>query len=302
MTSHAGFACLIGEPNVGKSTLLNRIVGNRISIVTHKAQTTRARVRGIVQRCAAQIVFVDTPGIFKPRRGLDQAMVADAWRGAADADANILLIASERGITPANHNALTRLAKFRCPLAIAFNKIDLIERPHLLSLVDEIRHLAEIDAIFMICARRGDGVEDLVSWAAAKMPPGPWLYPDDMIGDMRLRDAAAEITREKLMLSLHDEIPYQLTVETESWTETGKHAVRIEQIVYVTRDSHRRMIIGAGGRVIKSIGTASRRAIAKFLGMDVQLFVHVRTRPGWMKEKHRYESIGLNIADIAPEQ
>ena len=299
MTRRAGFACLLGAPNVGKSTLLNHVVGASISIVTHKAQTTRARTRGIVQRGDTQIVLVDTPGLFDPRRDLDRAMVADAWRGAADADAIILIIAAERGVGSANRQALDKIATFGRPLAVAINKIDLVDRSRLLRIADTLRELAPIDAIFMISARRGDGVEDVVTWVAGAMPPGHWLYPDDMLGDLSMRDIAAELTREKLMLSVHDEIPYQLTVETERWTNLGHGKVRIDQIVYVSRDSHRRMIVGAGGTGIKRIGVAARQAIASILDLDVQLFIRVKTRPKWLSERQRYEAMRLDMKDAA---
>jgi GTP-binding protein Era len=296
--TRCGLVALIGEPNAGKSTLLNRMVGAKVSIVTHKVQTTRARIRGIALEGAAQIVFVDTPGLFRPRRRLDRAMVAAAWGGAADADVVLLLIEAHRGLTDGVRAILDGLAAqvpARVPVALAINKIDRVPAERLLGVSAEMNGLRDFAATFMISAERGHGVDDLRRWLAARMPEGPWLYPEDQIADLPLRLIAAEITREKLTLRLHQELPYELTVETEGWEERRDGSVRIDQVIYVARDGHKGIALGPKGATIKAVGQAARAEIRAFLGEDVHLFLTVKVRPGWLEERERYGAIGLDF-------
>ncbi|MCA8880002.1 MAG: GTPase Era [Rhodobacteraceae bacterium] len=297
--TRAGFVALIGEPNAGKSTLLNRMVGAKVSIVTHKVQTTRARIRGVAMEGAAQIVFVDTPGLFRPRRRLDRAMVAAAWGGAADADIVVLLIEAHRGLTEGVESilaALTERTEGRS-IALAINKIDRVEAPALLALAQEMNTRYPFARTFMISAERGHGVEDLRRWLAAELPEGPWLYPEDQIADLPVRMIAAEITREKLTLRLHQELPYQLTVETEHWQERKDGSARIDQVIYVIRDGHKGIVIGHKGETLKAVGQASRAEIEAFLGRKVHLFLNVKVRPNWLEEAERYNEIGLDFRD-----
>jgi GTP-binding protein Era len=299
--TRAGFVALIGEPNAGKSTLLNRMVGAKVSIVTHKVQTTRARIRGVAIEGAAQIVFVDTPGLFKPRRRLDRAMVAAAWGGAGDADIAVLLIEAHRGITAGVEDILAALSERvgSRPVALAINKIDRVEAPALLALTQAMNERFAFAQTFMISAERGHGVEDLRAWLAAELPQGPWLYPEDQIADLPLRMIAAEATREKLTLRLHQELPYQLTVETEGWEERKDGSVRIDQVVYVTRDGHKGIVLGHRGETVKAVGQAARADLEEFLGRRVHLFVQVKVRPNWLDEAERYSEIGLDFRDGA---
>ena len=299
MTSRAGFVALIGEPNAGKSTLLNRMVGAKVSIVTHKVQTTRARIRGVVIEGAAQIVFVDTPGLFRPRRRLDRAMVAAAWSGAADADIVVLLIEAHRGVTQGVETILEGLGgrtKGR-QVALAINKIDRVAARVLLALTKDLNDRFAFAETFLISATKGFGVDDLRKWLAAELPPGHWLYPEDQISDLPLRLIAAEMTREKLTLRLHQELPYQLTVETESWDERRDGSVRIDQIIYVMRDGHKGIVLGGKGETIKAISQASRLELSAFLDQKVHLFLRVKVRPNWQNEKERYREMGLDFFD-----
>jgi GTP-binding protein Era len=298
--TRAGFAALIGEPNAGKSTLLNRMVGAKVSIVTHKVQTTRARIRGIAMEGPAQIVFVDTPGLFRPRRRLDRAMVAAAWGGAADADAVVLLIEAHRGLTEGVGAILADLAAKlprKIPVALAINKIDRVKAEALLPLAERLNATFPFAATFMISAEKGHGVEALRDWIAGQMPEGPWLYPEDQIADLPLRMLAAETTREKLTLRLHQELPYELTVETEKWEERPDGSVRIDQLIYVARDGHKGIVLGAGGSTIKAVSMAARTEIAEFLGRPVHLFLQVKVRPGWLEEAERFREMGLEFKD-----
>jgi len=298
--TRAGFAALIGEPNAGKSTLLNRMVGAKVSIVTHKVQTTRARIRGIAMAGPAQIVFVDTPGLFRPRRRLDRAMVAAAWGGAADADAVVLLIEAHRGLTEgvgAIINDLAAKLPRRVPVALAINKIDRVKAEALLPLAERMNAAYPFAATFMISAERGHGIEALRAWIAERMPEGPWLYPEDQIADLPLRMLAAETTREKLTLRLHQELPYELTVETEGWEERPDGSVRIDQVIYVARDGHKGIVLGAGGSTIKPVSMAARAEIAEFIGRPVHLFLQVKVRPGWLDEAERFREMGLEFRD-----
>lgn len=297
--TRAGFVALIGEPNAGKSTLLNRMVGAKVSIVTHKVQTTRARIRGVAMEGDAQLVFVDTPGIFAPRRRLDRAMVAAAWSGAADADLVVLLIEAHRGVTAGVKvilEALNERAGGR-PVALAINKIDKVQADKLLALSRELNDLYDFTETFMISAEKGHGVDDLRKWLAEKVPEGPWLYPEDQIADLPLRMIAAEMTREKLTLRLHQELPYQLTVETENWEDRKDGSVKIDQLIYVMRDGHKGILLGHKGETIKAVGKAAREELEEFLGRRVHLFLQVKVRPNWLNEAERYSEMGLNIKD-----
>jgi GTP-binding protein Era len=298
-TTRAGFVALIGEPNAGKSTLLNRMVGAKVSIVTHKVQTTRARIRGVCMEGNAQIVFVDTPGIFRPRRRLDRAMVTAAWGGAADADIVVLLIEAHRGLTEGTL-AIIEALKARDasqPVALAINKIDKVKAETLLELTKQANEAYPFVRSFMISAERGYGVDDLREWLAAELPEGPWFYPEDQIADLPMRQIAAEITREKLTLRLHEELPYQLTVETEKWEEREDGSARIDQVIYVTRDGHKGIVLGKGGETIKAISKAAREELSDFLGRPVHLFLQVKLRPGWLDEAERYTEMGLDFRD-----
>lgn len=297
--SKAGFVALIGEPNAGKSTLLNTMVGSKISIVTHKVQTTRARIRGVALEGESQIVFVDTPGLFKPRRRLDRAMVAAAWNGAADADIVVFMVEAHRGITPgvrAILEELKEMAEHR-PIALAINKIDRVSSEALLELTEDLNGQLAFAQTFMISASKGYGVGDLKTWLAQSLPEGPWLYPEDQIADLPMRMIAAEITREKLTLRLHQELPYQLTVETENWQERKDGSVRIEQVVYVMRDGHKGIILGNKGETIKAVSMTARRELSEMLERTVHLFLQVKVRQGWLEEAQRYSAMGLDFKD-----
>ncbi|MEM9343419.1 MAG: GTPase Era [Pseudomonadota bacterium] len=297
--TRAGFTALIGEPNAGKSTLLNRMVGAKVSIVTHKVQTTRARIRGVALEGASQIVFVDTPGLFQPRRRLDRAMVAAAWGGAADADVVVLLIEAHRGITKGVEAILDAMKERAegATFALAINKIDRVEAPVLLGLTQEMNERSPFVETFMISAEKGHGVDDLRTWLAGRMPEGPWLYPEDQIADLPMRMIAAEITREKLTLRLHQELPYQLTVETKNWEERKDGSARIDQIIYVARDGHKGIILGKKGETIKAVSQAARAELIEFLDRPIHLFLQVKVRPGWLEEAERYSEMGLDFRD-----
>ncbi|PIE09516.1 MAG: GTPase Era [Rhodobacterales bacterium] len=299
MTLRAGFAALIGEPNAGKSTLLNRMVGAKVSIVTHKVQTTRARIRGVAMHGDSQIVFVDTPGLFRPRRRLDRAMVAAAWGGASDADVIVLLVEAHRGITAGVETILERLPEVASgrKVALAINKIDRVESPVLLGLTKDLNERFPFVETFMISAEKGHGCEDLKAWLAEQMPESPWLYPEDQIADLPMRMIAAEMTREKLTLRLHQELPYQLTVETESWEEREDGSARVDQIIYVARDGHKGIVLGKKGETIKAVSQAARAELEEFLGRKVHLFLQVKVRPNWLEEAERYSEMGLDFRD-----
>ena len=297
--TRAGFVALIGEPNAGKSTLLNRMVGAKVSIVTHKVQTTRARIRGVAMEGDAQIVFVDTPGLFAPKRRLDRAMVAAAWGGAADADIVVLLVEAHRGVTDGVQKILEGLegiGKSR-PVALAINKIDRVKSEVLLGLTRDLNARFPFVETFMISAEKGHGVQALREWLAKELPESPWLYPEDQIADLPMRMIAAEMTREKLTLRLHQELPYQLTVETENWEERKDGSAKIDQIIYVIRDGHKGIVLGNKGETIKAIGQAARAEMEEFLGRKVHLFLQVKVRENWLDEAERYSVMGLDFKD-----
>lgn len=293
--THSGFVALIGAPNAGKSTLLNQLVGAKVSIVTHKVQTTRAIVRGIATHKNAQIVFVDTPGIFKPKRRLDTAMVTTAWGGAKDADVILVLIDAERGIKGDADSMLDRVATAPQPKILILNKLDRVKPESLLALSETANARVEFKRTFMISALNGSGCKDLLDYLAETLPQGPWYYPEDQISDLPMRQLAAEITREKLYLRLHQELPYSSHVETEKWEEKKDGSVRIEQVIYVERDSQKKIVLGHKGETIRSIGQASRKDIGDILEQKVHLFLFVKVRENWGNDPERYREMGLEF-------
>ncbi len=288
-----GFIALVGAPNAGKSTLLNSLVGTKVSIVTHKAQTTRSQIRGVVTLDTAQLVFVDTPGIFAPKRRLDRAMVESAWTGAGDADIVAFIVDAEKGLTPELESLVEGLTNVRHPKILVLNKIDTIRRENLLKLSEELNSRLRFEATFMISALKGDGVQDFIDWCAAHVPPGPWHFPEDHLTDLTLALTAAEITREKLFLRIHDEIPYNATVETEAFKEQKDGSYKIDQVIYVTRDTHKKIILGAGGQTIKAIGAEARKELMEMYEVPVHLFIFVKVRAKWGDDPERYREMGL---------
>jgi GTP-binding protein Era len=293
--TRCGFVALIGAPNAGKSTLLNALVGSKVTIVSHKVQTTRALIRGITIEGRAQIIFVDTPGIFAPKRRLDRAMVTTAWSGAHEADLVGVLIDARKGLDEEAEALLERLAEVKPAKILILNKIDVVPRETLLSLTKAANNKAKFEATFMISALKRDGVADLKTWLAERMPASPWLYPADQMSDAPLRQLAAEITREKLFERLHQELPYHSTVETESWKELRGGDIRVEQTIYVERESQRKIVIGKGGQTLKSIGESARREIAEIVEHKVHLFLFVKVREGWGDDPERYRAMGLEF-------
>ena len=293
--TRCGFVALIGAPNAGKSTLLNRLVGAKVSIVTPKVQTTRTRVLGIALHGSAQVIFIDTPGIFEPRRRLDRAMVAAAWSGAADADLVVLLVDAEKGFTGDTRRIVEGLKKAGRKTILALNKIDLVRRQTLLALSADLNESGVFTDTFMISASKGDGVDDLMATLVSRLQEGPWLYPEDQLSDMPERLLAAEVTREKLFLQLRQELPYALTVETEEWEDKADGSVRIGQVVYVQRDSQKAIVLGKGGQRIKSVGAASREELEQMLGCKVHLFLFVKVREKWGEDPERYRDWGLDF-------
>lgn len=295
--TRSGFVALVGAPNAGKSTLVNRLVGAKVSIVTHKVQTTRAVMRGIATHNNAQIVLVDTPGIFKPRRRLDQAMVRSAWGGAQDADIVLLLIDAERGLVGDTGMILEGLKEVERRKVLVLNKVDRIKPEELLALSAAANEIVGFDQTFMISALNGSGCDDLLEYLASALPEGPWFYPEDQISDLPLRQLAAEITREKLTLRLHQELPYASHVETEKWEEKKDGSVRIEQVIYVERDSQKKIVLGRKGEAIKAIGAAARKELSGILDQTVHLFLFVKVRENWGNDPERYREIGLEFPD-----
>ncbi len=292
-TTRCGFIALIGAPNAGKSTLVNALVGTKVAIVTPKVQTTRTLVRGIAMVDGAQLVFVDTPGIFAPRRRLDRAMVTTAWGGARDADIVGVIIDAQQGLDPEASAILERLDEISRPKVLILNKVDLVEKTSLLQLASQANERAKFKATFMISALKGDGVKDFLDWCLKRIPLGPWHFPEDQLTDLTLAITAAEVTREKLFLRIHEEIPYNATVETEKFTVNKDGSYRIDQVVYVTRDGHKKIVLGAGGQTIKAIGAEARRELIEIFEVPVHLFLFVKVREKWGDDPERYREMGL---------
>ena len=293
--TRSGFVALIGAPNAGKSTLLNQLVGAKVSIVTHKVQTTRSLVRGIATHGTAQIVFVDTPGIFKPKRRLDRAMVKTAWHGASDADVVLFIVDAERGFAGEAGEILERLKDVRHPKVLVLNKVDRAAREKLLELAKQASDAVAFDRVFMVSALNGSGCADILDYLAETLQPGPWFYPDDQLSDLPMRMLAAEITREKLYLRLHEELPYASHVETEKWEEKPDGSVRIEQVIYVERDSQKKIVLGKAGATIKAIGQSARKELSEITGQTVHLFLFVKVRSNWGDDPARYREMGLEF-------
>ena len=295
--TRAGFVALIGAPNAGKSTLVNRLVGAKVTIVSRKVQTTRAPIRGVAIHGASQLVFVDMPGIFAPRRRLDRAMVRAAWAGAHDADLVLVLIDARKGVGEEEDAILDALAAVKRPAWLVLNKVDAIDPPGLLELASVLNGRAGFDRTFMVSALTGSGCDDLLVALAGAVPEGPWLYPEDQLSDLPMRMLAAEITREKLYERLHQELPYASTVETEKWEERKDGSARIEQVIYVERDSQKKIVLGRGGAAIKAISMAARAEIAELAGQPVHLFLFVKVREKWGDDPERYRQMGLDFHD-----
>jgi GTP-binding protein Era len=293
--TRCGFVAIIGAPNAGKSTLVNALVGAKVTIVSHKVQTTRALVRGIAMESASQIILVDTPGLFAPKRRLDRAMVSAAWGGAADADRVIVLIDAKKGIDEPVDAILDKIGDVRQPKDLVLNKVDLVERPKLLDLTQAVNARAEFGKTFMVSSTTGSGVADLKRHLAASAPVGPWHYPEDEISDVPARMLAAEITREKLYNRLHDELPYDSTVETESYEERKDGSIRIEQTIYVVREGQRKIMLGKGGETIKLISQSAREELSKLFETKVHLFLFIKVRENWADDPERYERMGLEF-------
>jgi GTP-binding protein Era len=293
--TRCGYVALIGAPNAGKSTLLNRLVGQKLAIVSPKVQTTRSRLLGIATDDKTQLIFVDTPGIFAPRRRLERAMVAAAWAGASDADVTVLLVDAAHGLDPDTRQIIERLKTAMRPVMLALNKIDLVRRENLLGLVAEAAKLAAFERVFMISGLNGDGVGDLHRHLAEFAPLGPFLFPADQLSDAPERWLAAEVTREQVFLQLHDELPYSTTVETESWQERPDGSVRVEQVIYVRRQSQRAIVLGEGGQRIKTIGARARAELGAMLDRKVHLFLFVKVREGWLDDPERYRAMGVDF-------
>lgn len=290
-----GFVALIGAPNVGKSTLVNALVGSKVTIVSRKVQTTRALIRGIVIENNAQIILVDTPGIFSPKRRLDRAMVSTAWSGAHDADVVCVLLDAKAGIDEEAEAILSKVATVKHEKILVLNKIDLVPREKLLALAKTANDRLAFARTFMVSAMSGDGVDDLRRTLAEMVPPGPFHYPEDQMSDAPMRYLAAEITREKIYRKLHQELPYQSTVETDSWTERKDKSIRIEQTIFVERESQRKIVLGKGGATIKAIGAESRKELAEIVGVPVHLFLFVKVRENWGDDPDRYREMGLEF-------
>jgi len=291
-----GVIAIIGVPNAGKSTLVNALVGAKVTIISRKVQTTRIQIRGIAMEGTSQLVLIDTPGIFAPKRRLDRAMVASAWAGAADADQVLVLVDAAKGLDEDLDALIARLAQRAGKVILVLNKVDRVEdKGRLLGLVQELSARLPVERVFMIAALTGDGVAELKSYLAGAVPEGPWLYPEDELSDIPIRQLAAEVTREKIYNFLHDELPYQMTVETESWKTLRDKSVRVEQVIYVTRDGHKSIVLGKGGQTIKKISQASRAELTEIVGEPVHLFLFVKVREGWERDPERYREMGLEF-------
>ena len=295
--THSGFVALIGAPNVGKSTLVNRLVGTKVSIVTHKVQTTRALIRGIIIHNNTQIVLVDTPGIFTPKRRLDRAMVTTAWSGAKDADIVLVLVDAAKGLDEETEEVFASLSTVKQEKILVINKVDSVPRLSLLELTKKLNEGQTFSETFMISALKGTGCDDLLDYLAKKLPEGPWYYPEDQISDMPMRQLAAEITREKLYMRLHNELPYASTVETESWEERPDDSVKINQIIYVEREGQKKIVLGTKGETIKAIGQAARKELMEILEQKVHLFLFVKVRDHWSDDPERYREMGLDYSN-----
>lgn len=291
----AGFVALIGAPNAGKSTLINQLVGTKVSIISHKVQTTRALIRGVAIHGPAQVIFVDTPGIFAPKRRLDRAMVTTAWGGAGDADQVALLIDARRGIDEEMEKILGRLKDVPHRKVLILNKIDVVKRETLLELAQKANLAVSFEATFMVSALNGSGVADVLDHFATRMPQGPWLYPEDQVSDLPMRMLAAEITREKIFHRLHDELPYSSTVETTQWKDLKDGGARIEQTIFVERDSQKKIVLGRNGETIRAISMAARKEIAEILERPAHLFLFVKVRENWADDPERYREMGLDF-------
>ncbi len=293
--TRCGFVALVGAPNAGKSTLLNQLVGTKVSIVSPKVQTTRTRVLGICISGQSQIAFIDTPGIFAPKRRLDRAMVAAAWGGASEADEVVLLVDASKGITRDTEEIIARLKDTQSKVILALNKVDQVKKPVLLDLAAKLDAEGVFSDVFMISALKGNGVDDLLAFLASRAPEGPWHYPEDQISDLPERMLAAEITREKVFLQLKQELPYRITVETENWEERKDGSVKIDQLLFVQKDGHKQIVLGKGGQQIKKIGAAARRELEEILDCKVHLFLFVKVREGWEDDPERYRHWGLDF-------
>jgi GTPase len=293
--TRCGFCAIIGAPNAGKSTLVNQMTGSKVSIVSHKVQTTRARIRAIAIEGRSQIVLVDTPGIFKPRRTLDRAMVENAWGGAGDADAVVLLVDGRPGLTEEAKAIIAQLEQTKTKATLVINKIDLMSRERLLEVAAEFNAAYPFEQTFMVSALNGSGTKDLLKHIAARMPEGPWLYPEDQVADVQLRFMAAEMTREVIYERLHEELPYASTVETETWEEQKNGSVKIGQVIYVQRDSQKAIVLGKGGQTIKLLGQMARKEMEAQFGRKVHLFLFVKVRENWAEDKERLRNMGLDV-------
>ncbi|MEW5727373.1 MAG: GTPase Era [Pseudomonadota bacterium] len=290
-----GYVAVVGAPNAGKSTLVNGLVGTKVSIVSPKVQTTRFRVLGIVMKGAAQVILVDTPGIFQPKRRLDRAMVAAAWGGAADADVVCLLVDAERGIDDDTRSIIDKLREAQRKAILILNKVDLVRKDKLLTLAESLNAEGIFTDIFMVSALTGDGLADLEEVFAERCPPGPWMFPEDQISDLPQRLLAAEITREKAFHLLHQEVPYSLTVETDQWEEREDGSARVDQTIYIQRESQKAIVVGKGGRLIKAIGAAAREELEELLERRIHLFLHVKVREDWADKRSHYSEFGLDF-------
>ena len=293
--TRAGFCAIIGAPNAGKSTLVNQLTGSKVSIVSHKVQTTRARIRAIAMEGNAQIVLVDTPGIFKPKRTLDRAMVSNAWGGAGDADAVVLLVDGRPGLTEEAKEIIAHLSHTKTKAVLVINKIDLMSRERLMEVAAAFNAAYPFEQTFMVSALNGSGTQDLLKYLASKMPESPWLYPADQVADVQLRFMAAEMTREVIYERLHEELPYSSTVETETWEEMKDGSVKIGQIIFVQRDSQKAIVLGKGGQTIKLLGQMARKEMEAQFGRKVHLFLFVKVRENWAEDKERLRNMGLDV-------
>ena len=293
--TRAGFCAIIGAPNAGKSTLVNQLTGSKVSIVSHKVQTTRARIRAIAMEGNAQIALVDTPGIFKPKRTLDRAMVSNAWGGAGDADAVVLLVDGRPGLTEEAKEIIAHLSHTKTKAVLVINKIDLMSRERLMEVAAEFNAAYPFEQTFMVSALNGSGTQDLLKYLASKMPESPWLYPADQVADVQLRFMAAEMTREVIYERLHEELPYSSTVETETWEEMKDGSVKIGQIIFVQRDSQKAIVLGKGGQTIKLLGQMARKEMEAQFGRKVHLFLFVKVRENWAEDKERLRNMGLDV-------